>query len=108
MKTFALTAAALASALAFAPQATASAGGPKGCPPGLAKKGCVPPGQAKKYQVGYPLDRQYPYVRDWRRYDLPEAPRGYRYAKIDRDIVLVAEATRKVVEVVAILDILTN
>jgi hypothetical protein len=50
-----------------------------GCPPGLAKKGCIPPGQAKKlYGVGHRFDRgfngwtpynQIPYdVRE--RYDL--------------------------------------
>lgn len=32
--------------------------GAGGCPPGLAKKGCMPPGQAKKlYGVGHRLDR---------------------------------------------------
>ncbi len=40
---------------------TASCGGPRTVPPGLAKKnnGCLPPGQAKKrYQVGQPLPRR--------------------------------------------------
>jgi hypothetical protein len=33
--------------------------GAGGCPPGLAKKNppCIPPGQAKKYGVGYRFDR---------------------------------------------------
>lgn len=46
-------------ALAFAVLARAQ--GPAGCPPGLAAKGCVPPGQAKKFggyapppRVAYP------------------------------------------------------
>ncbi|MBB4658217.1 RcnB family protein [Parvularcula dongshanensis] len=85
---------------------SAAAAGPKPCPPGLADKGCTPPGQAKKYAVGAPLPSGYPYVRDRRAYRLPPPPEGHRYAKVDRDIVLVAEASRKVVEVVAIIDAL--
>jgi hypothetical protein len=31
------------------------------CPPGLAKKhnGCMPPGQAKKWQIGHQLPREF-------------------------------------------------
>ena len=49
MKSFVLAATALALAFAVVPNAGIAAG-PKGCPPGLAKKSpaCVPPGQAKK------------------------------------------------------------
>jgi hypothetical protein len=39
--------------------------GPAGCPPGLAKKGCIPPGQAKKmYGIGeeLPLGSADPYA----------------------------------------------
>ena len=93
----------LCAALAL-PAAPALAGGPKPCPPGLAKKGCVPPGQAKKYALGVPLDDRWGVIRDRSIYDLPPPPRGHRYAKVDRDIVLIAEATRRVVEVVAILE----
>lgn len=53
-------------------------------------------------------DRRYVYVDDWRRYRLPAPPRGHRYARIDRDIVLVAEASRRVVEVIAIIDVLSR
>ena len=95
---------ALAAALLALGAAPALAHAPKGCPPGLAKKGCVPPGQAKKYQSGYPLDDRYGVIRDRHVYRLPPPPRGHRYAKVDRDIVLIAEATRRVVEVVAMLE----
>lgn len=77
------------------------------CPPGLAKKhnGCMPPGQAKKWQLGYPLPRNVTY------YDLPPAivmqlgpplP-GYRYARVGSDILLMAIGTGLVVD--AILDL---
>ncbi|HEY6048540.1 MAG TPA: hypothetical protein VIV07_05790 [Sphingomicrobium sp.] len=55
-------------ALAIAAPAAAKHGtgyGPAGCPPGLAKKGCMPPGQAKKlYAVGelLPLGSADPYA----------------------------------------------
>ena len=88
--------------------AAAATIGPKACPPGLAKKGCVPPGQAKKYALGAPLDQRWGVIRDRSIYDLPPPPRGYRYAKVDRDIVLIAEATRRVVEVIAIIDEVVN
>jgi len=47
----------------------AQQGGPKGCPPGLAKKnnGCLPPGQAKKlYEQGHRFD---PNFNGYTRYD---------------------------------------
>jgi Ni/Co efflux regulator RcnB len=72
------------------------------CPPGLAKKhnGCMPPGQAKKWQIGYPLPRDVVY------YDLPPAiimqlgpPQpGYRYARVGSDILLMAIGTGLVVD----------
>lgn len=67
------------------------------CPPGLAKKhnGCMPPGQAKKWQVGRPLPR------DVRYYDLPPSltvrltppPSGYKYVRVAKDILLIAAGT---------------
>ena len=77
------------------------------CPPGLAKKhnGCMPPGQAKKWSIGRPLPKNVIY------YDLPPAivmqlgppQTGYRYARVDSDILLIAIGTGLVVD--AILDL---
>jgi Ni/Co efflux regulator RcnB len=63
------------------------------CPPGLAKKnnGCLPPGQAKKWQLGRPLPRDVVY------YEVPPdlitrigpPPPGYRYVRVGGDILLV-------------------
>ena len=70
-------------------------GGP--CPPGLAKKhnGCMPPGQAKRWQVGAPLPRGVVY------YSLPPSlvvqltppPEGYRYVRVASDILMIAGGT---------------
>lgn len=76
--------------------------GPSHCPPGLAKKAlpCVPPGQAKKWQVGNRIPVGVPWyeVRDWGRYDLPAPPDGSRYVLIDNDLVRVAIATGIILE----------
>lgn len=70
---------------------------PAHCPPGLAKKnnGCLPPGQAKKWAIGYPLPRDVIY------YDLPPAlivqlsppPAGYKYVRVAADILMIAVGT---------------
>ena len=75
---------------------------PQGCPPGLAKKnnGCMPPGQAKKWQVGQPLPR------DIAHYDVAPSlvnrlgppPPGYRYVRVGGDILLVKTETQTVVD----------
>jgi Ni/Co efflux regulator RcnB len=64
------------------------------CPPGLAKKhnGCMPPGQAKQWQVGQPLPR------DVKFYEVPQPlvtqlgtpPAGYQYIRVASDILLMA------------------
>lgn len=76
--------------------------GPKDCPPGLAKKAvpCVPPGQAKKWQVGTRIPGTLPWyeLRDYDRYDLPAPPDGSRYVLIDNDLVRVAIATGIILE----------
>ena len=74
------------------------------CPPGLAKKnnGCMPPGQARKWQYGRALPRDVVY------YEVPQAlvvqlgaPRaGYRYVRVGIDILLIAIATGFVVDAV--------
>lgn len=75
------------------------------CPPGLAKKnnGCMPPGQAKKWQRGHTLPR------DVVMYDLPPdlvirlglPPAGHRYVRVAADILLIAAGTNMVVDAIA-------
>ncbi|HEX2650253.1 MAG TPA: hypothetical protein VHN19_09990 [Burkholderiales bacterium] len=74
------------------------------CPPGLAKKhnGCMPPGQAKKWQMGRPLPA------DVVIYDLPPPlvvkigvpPAGYKYVRAGADILMIAIGTKVVVDAV--------
>jgi Ni/Co efflux regulator RcnB len=74
------------------------------CPPGLAKKhnGCQPPGQAKKWQMGRPLERDVVF------YPVPNAvvvriglpPAGYRYVRVLNDVLLVAIASNIVVDAI--------
>jgi Ni/Co efflux regulator RcnB len=75
------------------------------CPPGLAKKnnGCLPPGQAKKWRMGQPLPRDVVF------YDLPRdllgrlapAPQGYRYVRVDNDILKIVTGSGLIVDVIA-------
>ncbi|RYX90210.1 MAG: DUF1236 domain-containing protein [Comamonadaceae bacterium] len=76
----------------------------KNCPPGLAKKnnGCMPPGQARHWQVGQPVPRgvtlyavPQPVIRQ-----LPPAPYGYRYARIGGDIVLVQQQNNLIIDII--------
>jgi Ni/Co efflux regulator RcnB len=74
------------------------------CPPGLAKKhnGCMPPGQARKWQMGRPLPRDVAY------YELPPRvvvslgvpPAGYRYVRVASDILMIAAGTGIVVDAI--------
>lgn len=74
------------------------------CPPGLAKKnnGCMPPGQAKRWHIGRPLERDVIY------YDLPPQlvvqiglpPPGYRYVRVAADILLIAIGTGMVIDAI--------
>ncbi|MDP1612420.1 MAG: RcnB family protein [Sulfuritalea sp.] len=74
------------------------------CPPGLAKKnnGCMPPGQAKKWRVGYQLPRDVIY------YSVPAPlvvqigppPSGHRYVRVAGDILLLAIGTGMVVDAI--------
>ncbi|MBI3432983.1 MAG: hypothetical protein HY018_12325 [Hydrogenophilales bacterium] len=74
------------------------------CPPGLAKKhnGCMPPGQARKWQMGRPLPR------DVVTYDLPPRvvvslgvpPAGYQYVRVASDILMIAVGTGIVVDAI--------
>src|SRR4051812_16884522 len=72
------------------------------CPPGLAKKhnGCMPPGQAKKWQVGAPLPRDVVYYR------VPQdlvvrlgpPPAGEQYVRVAGDILLISVGSKMVLD----------
>jgi Ni/Co efflux regulator RcnB len=74
------------------------------CPPGLAKKnnGCMPPGQARKWNVGRALPRDVVY------YSVPQSvvmqlgapPAGQRYVRVSSDILLLAIGTGMVVDAI--------
>lgn len=78
------------------------------CPPGLAKKhnGCLPPGQAKKYAIGRPVYGYDNLPGDL--LDLLSPPHGYRYVQVDKDIVLIGEASKKVIDAVTLLSAVGN
>jgi hypothetical protein len=73
-------------------------------PPGLAKQGKIPPGHAKKiWGKGQylPVDYRDVYLADWNRYDLRDAPRGYRWVLVeDRDAYLVDLTSGLIADVV--------
>lgn len=74
------------------------------CPPGLAKKnnGCLPPGQAKKWQRGYPLPADVRY-HDLPReilIRLPSPPPQHRYVQVAGDILLIAVGSSMVIDAV--------
>lgn len=74
------------------------------CPPGLAKKhnGCLPPGQARQWRMGYALPA------DLRRYPLPPEvlirlpipPAGHEFVRVASDILLIAVGTGMVVDAI--------
>ena len=74
------------------------------CPPGLAKKhnGCMPPGQAKKWQIGHRLPSDVVY------YEVPRPlvvrigppPSGYRYIRVATDILMIAIGTGMIVDAI--------
>ena len=86
--------------------ANVAVAGPKGCPPGLAKKSlpCVPPGQAKGWHVGEPLPRGVDYVilgeNDWRNMGLRYPGDGNRYVMVDNQVLRMNQATREVLEAI--------
>lgn len=85
--------------------------GPKGCPPGLAKKSpaCIPPGQANIYQPE-PEDWLHPgdSIRDFDRhlirypdrYGLDPLRPGERYYVVNGQILRVSEETYEVLDVI--------
>ena len=74
------------------------------CPPGLRKKnnGCLPPGQARKWQMGQPLPAGVVF------YEVPPPlvvrigtpPPGYRYVRVASDILMIAVGTSMVVDAI--------
>ncbi len=74
------------------------------CPPGLAKKnnGCLPPGQARKWQLGQALPGTVV------TYPVPQAvivsigapPAGHRYVRVANDLLLIAIGTQLVVDAI--------
>ena len=79
-----------------------AAAGQKFCPPGLAKKGCIPPGQRKKWAKGHALpgDVYYRPVYNWGEYNLSPPPAGHVYGEVDGDILLIRAASRLVIDAV--------
>lgn len=77
------------------------------CPPGLAKKnnGCLPPGQAKKWQVGrsLPADVVYHSIPNSVLVQLGVPPAGHKYVRVAADILLIAVGTNMVID--AIVDL---
>lgn len=76
------------------------------CPPGLAKKqnGCLPPGIAKKYHMGQalPAGVGYKSLPSGLLGQLHPMP-GYRFVQVDQDVLLIAEAGKKVIDAVTLL-----
>jgi Ni/Co efflux regulator RcnB len=94
-------AAALATlALVLALPAPAAWAQPQHCPPGHAKKGWCEPGGAYRLPPGI---NARPW-RDWRANGLPAPGPGRHYVVVDRDLFLIADATREVVEALGALD----
>ena len=88
----------------------------KFCPPGLAKKGsCIPPGHRKHHKHNkhwvrgdhIPHDVVYHRVY-YDEYRLPRPQSGYFYASIGGDIYLLAEATKRVIEAINLVDAATR
>ena len=74
------------------------------CPPGLAKKnnGCLPPGQARVWQVGQPLAygvQRYPLPPEVL-IRLPIPPAGHEFVRVASDILLIAVGTGMVIDAI--------
>ncbi len=76
----------------------------KRCPPGLAKKnnGCMPPGQAKKWQVGQrlPGDVIYHEIPPEIASQLGVPPDGHRYVRVASDILLITQNVGNVIDAI--------
>jgi Ni/Co efflux regulator RcnB len=74
------------------------------CPPGLAKKhnGCMPPGQARKWDIGHrlPPDVVYYAVPQPLVTQIGPPPSGYRYVRVASDILMIAIGSGMVVDAI--------
>ncbi|MDN3722666.1 hypothetical protein QW131_33945 [Roseibium salinum] len=95
-----------ASLLSLSPVAVL-AGGPKGCPPGLAKNtGCLPPGQAKKiYRPGDRLVGDYVLIRNPVIYGLEP---GQTYYRLGDYVYRVDRSTKEVLDLVGAVAAILN
>jgi Ni/Co efflux regulator RcnB len=79
-------------------------GNGRNCPPGLAKRGngCMPVGQARRWDVGQPIPRGVTVysVPQPVLVQLPPPPYGYRYARIGGDIVLVQQQNNVIIDII--------
>lgn len=74
------------------------------CPPGLAKKNnrCMPPGQAKKWQVGRPLPHDIIFhdLSPTILVQLGPPPTGHRFVRVASDILLIAAGTGMIMDAI--------
>ena len=77
---------------------------PKHCPPGHAKKGWCKPGS---YYALPPGIRMQIFDR-WREAGLRAPRRGERYVIVSRELFLILEATREVIEAIGAVDRVLN
>jgi Ni/Co efflux regulator RcnB len=74
------------------------------CPPGLMKKhdGCMPPGQAKRWEMGRPLPREVVYyeVPPALVVKLPQPHAGQRYVRVATDILLISVGSGMVIDAI--------
>ena len=82
----------------------------KSCPPGLAKKnnGCLPPGQVNKHNRGDVVPKSVTLYRipNVLEVKLKPLPAGYVYRYVDGEVLVIAEAARKVIDAVVLLSTL--
>ncbi len=79
------------------------------CPSSIVKKtnGCMPTGIVRKYNIGQPLPGSVNFA------ELPDAVQkqlhpahGYRYVRVGKDVLLMVETTKKVVDTVTLISAL--
>lgn len=77
------------------------------CPPGLAKKNppCIPPGQAKRWQAGHMLsdDIRWLPISDDLLGRLSPLPAEYQYIQVNKDVLLINTASKKIIDAVTLL-----